>query len=291
VGAAVAVGHVAIVAILDAAPEDAVAARALAGTHRAGIRAALGLALAGRGTTIVGQGVAIVAGFTGLLLSVATNGWLAGARSTGTVEAGFDLARRGAAIAVVGVAVVAGFEALHDAVAASRRTGLSRHPADVAGLDGLAVAGAAISADSVAVVAGLVGGQDAASAIPDVFAGLSLGGTVPVRFDLADSAAAVTIDGVAVVALLTTLDNTVTTRPAAWVVHARIGASSRTRVEIHDEAATPATPAGPSAAGWAFAPSAPAIAAVDNRGLGTRASGQQCRRDECKGRSSCIAKN
>src|SRR5450759_109578 len=237
-GTSVPVGHIAVVAILDAAPKDSVAAGALAGTHGTGVRAALGLALAGRGTAIVGQGVAIVAGLAGFLLPVSTDGCLAGARAAGAIEARFDLARRRTAVAVRRVAIVTGFEPLQDAITTSRGARLARHAADEAGLDGLAIARAAVATCGIAVVAGLVRGQDTASAISYVLAGFSFRWAVPVRLDLAKPAATVAIGCIAVVALLATLDDPVSTGPASRPVHVRIGDRNTLRVELDDDAAS-----------------------------------------------------
>jgi hypothetical protein len=174
--------------------------------------------LAGRGTTVIGQGVAVVAPLTGFDLSVATHGWGAVARTAGALEAGLDLARRGASIAADGISVVAVFVALDDAVTTERCARLAGHPADVAGLDSLAILRAAITADSVSVVAGFVGGQNPISANPEVLAGLPRSRTRPVGLGLAEGIATIIGNSIgtnllarghAVIALLARIQNAV----------------------------------------------------------------------------------
>ena len=219
VRAAIVVEHVAVVALLDPADLDAVAARGLAGADRAGGGPALGILLAGRRAAIEGHGVAVVAALAGLDLAVATNGFRADRGRARATCSGLDLADGRAAVAAVRVAVVA-LLALQDLPSPHRGLhGLPamRHcqPDSTSG-----IRRAAVTALGVAVVAGLVRGQHAVAAGTEVVAGLSLRGAVPIRLDLANPAAAVGVGGVAVVALLAALDDAVAASAAARSVDA-----------------------------------------------------------------------
>jgi hypothetical protein len=154
-GAAIAILVVAVVTLfVDHEP--------IAALRGAGPSPALRLGATVRGTTVEGNGVAIVAGLGALLNAITAGRRRTTAGCSLTLEPHFQFAARRTAIAVCGVAIVAELTSSHHAVPTqgkgpASRAGRTQEP----GFDRQAIGGAAVTIRGIAIVAGLILGERA----------------------------------------------------------------------------------------------------------------------------------